>query len=178
MLYPANAFIENFTNAAGVDPHGAMDILINAVNDAIISDRAGVIDALAKSGVNIRETASNREIVSAVSNEIYDNKDFINKLSELLSEKYYNADGEDKDSKPALINAIAGAVGSVAGIFSGGQQNKAAKEQTKQMMLANLMAKQNPPAGLSGLAIAGIIVGAMVVVGALGFVIYKMATKK
>ena len=183
MIYAKHNFASNFMNAAGTDFDGALNILTSEIVALMEKDRAGVVKVLSDSGVRTKDNMTNGEIINAVSNELYENRDFVNNLSELIVKNnisYMEAAGESDSGSGGggntnWVGAISSAIGSISGIFTQGQQNKQAKEQTKQMLIAELMARQNPPkTGLSTGAVVGIVLGSLAVIGLITFAVIKM----
>lgn len=171
MIYAQHNFIENFCNAVGSnDSDNAKEVFLSELTAIVVNFPSEVIDALQNSGVKISDTASENEIIGALSENLGYNGKLNTEIAKVIlrhGEQSYAVDP---------VSAIAQGVGEIfkfgSNIVQGKNQKEASKQETKQAMLAYATQLNAPkPKSNTGLVI-GIIAG-VVVLSTVALIIFK-----
>ena len=202
MKYQQHDFEKNINGAIrSGDPNKVMEILTNEVGKLMIKSKPALIAAVRKSGKQIPDTIKDEHLAKIIVSGILNkNERFLNNLIStiILENSKYSEAGQVGDIIQGVGNMVSGVSSAVAAGLNAKAATVSAKEGTKQQeialrsananMVGNIMQSkanleasklgleaERLKAGAAGSTIVkgGLILGGLLLLGGVGFLIYK-----
>ena len=200
MQYEKHDFEKNITGAIqSGEPNKVIEILMKEVGRLLAENKPALISAVVRSGKKIPDSISDKDLVRIITSGVLQrNEKFLNNLITILiseNKKHSEDLGGILQGAGSIVGGVSNAIG--AGLQASAQKKaategtKAAKEATKQAQYAMAStalnaksatenarttleaARLQAESGTKNIMNITLVVGAVAVIGIIGFVIYK-----
>lgn len=183
MQFESHEFEKNFMNAVGSKDKGLTKrMMLDELSTLIVRYPLEVGDAIRDSGIELKEKPSSKTLIDVLSNNLEKNKKLAKKIVVLMAKKstansavdgkYHNAPGKVGSflkNNPDLVNTganlLSGLFSKRRGTTTAGTPAPPPKKEATKVITRNVYIKQGKKPGMSGLAIGGLVAGAVLLVG-------------